>query len=507
MKILKNVALLAMLFMSIVAVAQQDNVLLDRSFWKGDPDLKTVNQKIAEGNDATALNENAFDAVIYALLEKADDAIVKHLLSFEGNPVDKKTHDSRIYLHWAAYAGQTEMVDFLLDKGSSVTKLDSHGYTPLAFAANAGQKNKALYEAFESRGVNLLNEKNESGANLLLLVSSSLSNEEELNFFTRKGLKLNSTDKDGNGIFNYATKKGNIDFLKLLIKKGVDYKSSNKKGGNAFLFAAQGGRGYSNPLAVYEYLKSLGLDPNIVPKDGYTPLHRLAYNNSDPAIFELFLTAGADVNLKDAEGNTPFLNAASRNELAMVKLLSKTVKDFNTTNNEGQSALMLAVQRNNPEVTEFLLNNGSDAEVYTKGHRSAKDNKGNTIAYYLVASFDSRKPDEFDTKLKLLQEKSVQLNTTQAEGNTLFHLATKDNNLGVLKRLSAFNIDVNSKNDEGLTALHLAAMKAENEEMMKYLISKGADTKIKTDFEETVFDLASENELLQKQNTSLNFLK
>jgi len=48
---------------------------------------------------------------------------------------------------------------------------------------------------------------------------------------------------------------------------------------------------------------------------------------------------------------------------------------------------MLAVQRNNPEVTEFLLNNGSDAEVYTEGHRSAKDNKGNTIAYYLVASF------------------------------------------------------------------------------------------------------------------------
>jgi len=62
-------------------------------------------------------------------------------------------------------------------------------------------------------------------------------------------------------------------------------------------------------------LKSLGLDPNIVTKDGYTPLHRLAYSNGDPAIFELFLTAGADVNQKDAEGNTPFLNAASRNEL------------------------------------------------------------------------------------------------------------------------------------------------------------------------------------------------
>ena len=107
----------------------------------------------------------------------------------------------------------------------------------------------------------------------------------------------------------------------------------------------------------------------------------------------------------------------------------------------------------------------------------------------------------------MLQEKNIQLNTIQAEGNTLFHLATKDNELGVLKRLEDFDIDINAKNEKGLTALHLAAMKAEDDQMMKYLISKGADTKINTDFEETVFDLASENELLQKQNTSLNFLK
>jgi ankyrin repeat protein len=50
-------------------------------------------------------------------------------------------------------------------------------------------------------------------------------------------------------------------------------------------------------------------------------------------------------------------------------------------------------------------------------------------------------------------------------------------------------------------------MKAEDDQMMKYLISNGADIKINTAFEETVYDLASENELLQKQNTPLNFLK
>ena len=485
--------------MSLSAVAQQGNVFLERSFWEGNPDLQTIKQKISEGNDPTALTGNAFDAVVYAILAKTGDAAIKYLLSLEGNPVDKKTHDSRIYLHWAAYAGQVELVNYLLEKGASVTALDSHGFTPLAFAANAGQTDPALYNAFEKYGVNLENEKNDHGANLLLLAAPSLTTDEELSFFTRKGLKISSTDNEGNGIFNFAAKKGNIDFLKLLVNKGVDYKSLNKEGGNAFLFAAQGGRGYSNPLSVYEYLKDLGLEPNIVTKYGYTPLHRLAYNTSDSAIFELFLAAGADVNQKDSEGNTPFLNAASRNKLAMVKLLSKDLTDLNVTNNNGQSALMLAIQRNSPEVAAFLLNEGSDAFV--------KDTNGNTLAYYLVASFNSRKTEEFDSKLKMLQEKGVQMNATQAEGNTLFHLAAKENNFELLKRLSDFNIDVNSKNDQGLTALHLAAMKAENDQMMKYLISKGADSEIKTDFEESVYDLASENELLKEQNTSLNFLK
>ncbi|WP_432412502.1 ankyrin repeat domain-containing protein [Rasiella sp. SM2506] len=499
MNSIKKIVLLAILFMNIVAVAQENNVLLERSFWKGNPNLETVKKKVTEGNDATIFNSNAFDATVYALLEKANKDVVEYLLSLEGNSVDKKTHDSRIYLHWAAYAGNIEIVEYLLDKGSSITELDSHGNTPLTFAANGGQKDKALYDAFEKHGVKLTDEKNENGANLLLLIASSLSNEEELKYFTSKGFDIHGKDNNGDGIFNYATKKGNIDFLKLLTKKGVDYKSLNKEGGNAFLFAAQGGRDYSNPFAVYEYLKSLGLEPNIVTKEGYTPLHRLAYSNTDATIFKLFLTAGADVNQKDSDGNTPFLNAASRNELVMIKLLSKNVKNFNATNNNGQSAMMLAMQNNTPEVVNFLMEKG--------GNAFAKDAKGNTIAYYVVASYDSRNAADFDAKLKLVQEKGVKMNTTQAEGNTLFHFAAKDTNLELLKRLSNFDMDMNAKNEEGLTPLHIAAMKSENDEIMKYLISIGADTKIKTDFEETVYDLASENELLQKQSISLNFLK
>ena len=73
--------------------------------------------------------------------------------------------------------------------------------------------------------------------------------------------------------------------------------------------------------------------------------------------------------------------------------------------------------------------------------------------------------------------------------------------------MQQFDIDINAKNNEGLTTLHKAAMKASDAEVLKYLISIGADKSITTDFEETVYDLASENELLSQKNIVIDFLK
>jgi ankyrin repeat protein len=499
MKTVKQIALTALLFISFTGIAQQKNELLNRKFWKSNPDVAAVKQKIAEGNDPSVLDNNSFDATTLAITTKQDTEVIKYLLSIDGNGVDKKTHDSRIYLHWASYSGDAELVQYLLDNGASVTALDSHRFTPLAFGANAGLTNPTVYNAFEKNGVNLAEEKNDHGANVLLLAAASLKNEKELDFFLSKGLALDSKDNDGNGIFNYASKKGNIDFLKLLVERGVDYKSLNNNGGNAFMFASQGGRGFSNGLPVYTYLKGLGLEPNIVEKNGSTPLHRLAYGTKDAAIIELFLNAGADVNQADEEGNTPFLNAAARNELTMVQLLAKDVADVNAANNSGETALMLAAHDNSADVVAFLIEKGADI--------NAKDATGNTSAFFLADSFSKKNAAAFDAKLALLKSKGLKFNTVQGDGNTLYHVAAKKNDLELLKKVSDFNIDINAKNDEGVTALHLAAMKAENDKLLKFLLAKGADAKSTTDFEETVYDLASENEVLLKGNTSLDFLK
>lgn len=490
-------------------VIAQENTLLNRDFWKTNPTLTQVQDLVKKGNDPVQLNENAFDATIYALLEKADDDVVKYLLSFKGNSVDKNTHDSRIYLHWAAYAGHIEMVKYLLASGSDVTKRDSNGNTPLAFAANAGQKNKDVYQAFESHGVNLLNEKNENGANLLLLVAPSLTHESELNYFLNKGFALDSKDDLNNGIFNHAAKKGNINFLKLLVDKGVDYTSLNDKGGNAILYASMGARGSTYDVAVFKYLEKIGVNPNVVGDSGRNPLHRIAHRSNDITLFKYFIDKGVDLHLQDNGGDSPFMNIANSADLAVMEYVfaftstgsaqRAKAKYINHKDETGKTALTMAVSRNTASMVEFLISKNADVNVI--------DKKGNTLGYYLLNSYRSSNTEDFESKLALLKKSGVNLKATQQDGNSLLHIAVQKNNLDLVKHVTEFNIDVNATNDEGYTALHIAAMKAGSDAILKYLIAAGADKTITTDFEETAYDLASENELLQQHNVNLNFLQ
>jgi ankyrin repeat protein len=107
--------------------------------------------------------------------------------------------------------------------------------------------------------------------------------------------------------------------------------------------------------------------------------------------------------------------------------------------------------------------------------------------------------------MKLLKSEKNNLDITQKDGNTLYHLAVSKNSISLLKEIASFKQNINAKNKNGYTALQKAIMSAKNTEIIKYLINIGANKKVTTEFNETVFDLASENEALQ--NFDLNFLK
>ncbi len=474
----------------------QENIFWKRDFWTTNPTTEVIDQKIAEGHDASALNPNGFDAVVYAILSKTPNSTIKHLLSKKGNGINKLTHDKRTYVFWAAYKGNVELMTYLISKNARMGLKDAHNFSVLTFAAAVGITNTAIYDLCIENGIDVINDKDEHGANALLLLIPHLKNFEIVDYFTKKGLPINSKDNNGNGVFNYTAQAGNKIMLEKLIKKGFFHNRPNDNGDNAILLATRGSRKGYNSLSFFKYLESLGVAPNITNNNGMTPLHNLAYGNKDLEILSYFLKKGVDVNQIDKDGNTALINASSRNSLEIIKELVTKTQNINHINNNGQSALTKAIG-NIPEVTNFLVKKGADVHVV--------DIKGNNLVYYLFKTFDADKQEAFNQKLKILSSKGLNIKAVQKDGNTLFHLAVHSNNLDLLKYAYSLGVDLNTKNKDGITPLHLAAMKAKDTGILKYLLSVNADKGIKTNFDESVYDLAKENELLKK--TNINFLK
>lgn len=502
----KNIFISFALAASILVSAQQKNTLLEPSFWKKNPDVTAVQAEITKGNNPAALTSNGFDAVTYAINNDAPTATIKFLLEQPGNEVSKTTHDSRIYLHWAANKGNVEIAEYLISKGSSIDLQDSKGETPLTFAALGGQTNTALYEVFFKAGTDP-KKKYKNGTNLLLMAMPSDKNLSISTYFTTKGMSLKDTDADGNTAFNYAARSGDLTLLKLLLEKGVKHTD------NALIFAAQGTRRDITPLETYKYLvEDLKIKPTATNKAGETALHLLVSKPNQTEIINYFLSKGVDSNLADNEGNTPFMIAASAKETSALELLLPLVKNINTQNLKGESALTMAVKSGTNEAVSLLLNKGANAKVI--------DKDGNNLGFYLIQSYrpqmggmspnpdsSTTRQDPFETKMKLLQDKGLNLASPQKDGNTLYHFALLKNDLTLLQKIANLNIDINAKNKDGLTALHKAAMISKDDVILKYLISIGAKNNIKTDFDETTYDLAQENETLTKKNVSVEFLK
>ncbi len=87
-------------------------------------------------------------------------------------------------------------------------------------------------------------------------------------------------------------------------------------------------------------------------------------------------------------------------------------------------------------------------------------------------------------------------------------MAAEAQNIKSVSLLNKYKLKkINALNKDGLSPLHIACMKGKDDQLIKYLISIGADKEIKTEFGETAFDLAKENELLMKSSFDLEFLK
>jgi len=73
---------------------------------------------------------------MYEAMKNKDLEAVKQLLKEDPKPSSLKYDNSHGYtpLHWAAIHGNAEIVEYLLDKGAKVNKRANSDYTPLHLA-------------------------------------------------------------------------------------------------------------------------------------------------------------------------------------------------------------------------------------------------------------------------------------------------------------------------------------------------------------------------------------
>lgn len=415
--------LLGLMFLSLNLTAKETNVFLQRDFWKQNPSVEKVKELMAKGHDIAAMTKHQFDGMVWGLLENTSVETLKFVLKQKGNGSKKITHDGRNYLFWAAYKANLPMIKHLISKGSDVALIDSHGYNILNFMAVAGVKDIPVYDYLLTKGAKFATHP-KNGTTATMMIASRVESFTMFDYFKKHSYNLTDKDLEGNSVFNYAAQGGKIDFLKQLIAKKV-FPTENTKGENAFFFAARGLRKYNNPLAVYTYLKGLGIKANLTAKDNSNWLHILANTKADKNIWEFAMNEGLSITQQD---------------------------------NRGVSPLMTLIKRNNTELFLSLIDNQKVSQQV--------DEKGNCLFHYATSL---EKPNQI---------------------------------LTVLKKHS---LNLEHKNKAGFTPLQKLVSETKDVEKIKEWINFGANKNVKTEFGETIYDLAKANQQINKSD--LSFLK
>jgi hypothetical protein len=114
--------------------------------------------------------------------------------------------------------------------------------------------------------------------------------------------------------------------------------------------------------AVSLFLKA-GFDPSVADSKG-TPLLSLAVRAQYPAIVNLLIEAGADINRQSEDrGYSPLMDAAQKGDIEMARTLLGRGANPNLKSKDGQTALIICAGRSDERLSELLVGHGADPKV------------------------------------------------------------------------------------------------------------------------------------------------
>ena len=300
--------------------------------------------------------------LVKAVLSSDYDKVEYLLLNEKENVESRKEKDYKSLAHIACGKADKRMLLILLKYGCNINSLDYENMTP-------------LYDAVGSNDINFVE-------------------------YLIKDLKMNINHKEiqNRTPFYWACCKSNINMIKYIMSfPEVDINYPSLMGRTALSKACWNGQ-----LEIVKLLCSLKTINSINMPDinNRCPIHNAVWGEfggregkkmpagsptDSPEIVQLLINNGAELEIKDNDGNTPFMLASSTNGIGSMKILMKYNINLNEVNNNHETGLIQASKYGYYEsIQTFLeyyqkhLNNENNVDL------NKADNDGYTPIDYSI---------------------------------------------------------------------------------------------------------------------------
>jgi ankyrin repeat protein/tetratricopeptide (TPR) repeat protein len=325
-----------------------------------------------------------------------------------------------------------------IENGAKVDKPDSHGATPLMLAAKFNKSPEVVSILLDAGA--RLEDSDVNAATALMFAAEHNQNPEVIFALLKAGAKVNNQDREGITALMYAAKDNpNPEIVSVILNAGADAAIRSKEGKTAFDYAKSNASVNETEqyqrLSVARFVSSEGfleLVKNGTPekiqaaihagarvderdKNGETPLMYAAWFNNSSEALSTLLAAGAKIDERDKNGETPLMYAAwfNENPAVMSKLFEAGAK-IDDRNTSGATPLMLAAGHNgNSEVISALLQAGAKIDD--------RDNESRTPLMY--AAWTNPNPEVISVLLKA----GANAGDRDASGLTSLQYATQYN--------------------------------------------------------------------------------
>lgn len=272
-------------------------------------------------------------------------------------------------------------VGMLIDSGMFLGFLARHGYV-------------YTLKTLLNTGFDVNSRTDQESRHTLLMVAALYDQEDVLRLLTKRKASINLKDNSGSTALTLASRRSYQYSVSILLENGANPNEPGYEGRTALHEACFWYEGYKS-RQIIENLLASGANPNARDNQfGSTPLMQASgmFHCDEPAVVDLLIKSGADINATDNYGYTPLLYAARRNNYFTMKYLLDKGANISATTKEGETVLMVLVAniRNSLlsfnerphiilDIVKLLASHGVDI--------NAKDKKGKGVLDYTQEEF------------------------------------------------------------------------------------------------------------------------